>query len=152
LLGAGFIAHVLGAAITTRRGHHARPIGYKVGRSSMHRARIAARSMRWTGIGLLGFLVYHVSIVYGLGHPAFVADDVHHNLGVLMRQPLHALLLWLAAMLVALHLAHGLVSAWITLGVVPQRRERLVQYSLAGWTLLISLGFALPLVACWIRR
>jgi hypothetical protein len=96
---------------------------------------------------LLVYLVYHVTQIYGLGHPSFVPGDVHHNLLAIVRQPLHAALYMAATALVALHLAHGLASSWITLGVFARRRERLVRRSLFVWAAIVTLGFAAPLLA-----
>lgn len=149
LLIAGFIVHVVGAILTTQRAHDARSIGYRVRGPLKHARALASRSMRWTGVVLLGFMIYHVAIVYGAGHPAFIPTDPHHNLSVLLQHPLHALMLVLAAGLIALHLAHGLASSWITLGVASRAREALARRVCSAWAALITTGFALPAIACW---
>lgn len=149
LLVTGFIVHVVGAVLTTQRALDARPVGYRVRGPLKHARALASRSMRWTGLLLVGFVVYHVAIVYGAGHPAFVASDPHHNLSVLLQHPVHSLALVLAAGLIALHLAHGLASSWITLGAASRAREALVRRVCSGWAALVTTGFALPAIACW---
>jgi succinate dehydrogenase / fumarate reductase cytochrome b subunit len=147
LLLTGLAVHVLGAVFTTQRARRARPVSYKQHRPLTRWAALASHSMRWTGVLLVGFLGCHVATVYGVGHPAFVPTDPHRNLTQLLQHPLHALPLWAAAIIIALHLSHGLGSAWITLGVKAERRERLVRRVLGGWTLAVAIGFGLPLVA-----
>ncbi|HKP60435.1 MAG TPA: succinate dehydrogenase cytochrome b subunit [Polyangiales bacterium] len=138
--------HVVCAVLTTRRAHAARPHGYRV-RLRGHTSSWAARSMRVGGVLLLAYLFYHVTQIYGLGHPSFVPGDVHHNLLAIVRQPLHAVVYLAATALVSLHLAHGLASSWITLGLFAPRRERLVRRSLFAWAALVTLGFAAPVLA-----
>lgn len=149
LLIVGFIVHVLGAVLTTSRAHRARPVAYRVHGPIKRAGAVASRSMRWTGLVLLGFVVYHVAIVYGAGHPNFAATDPRHNLMVLLQHPLHALALIAASGLIALHLAHGLASSWITLGIVSRAREALVRRVFLTWTAVITAGFAAPAIACW---
>jgi hypothetical protein len=67
---------------------------------------------------------------------------VYHNLVSALASPLHALLYVLAALLTALHLAHGLGSALRSLGLVEGNRERGVQRALHGWAWFVSAGFA----------
>jgi succinate dehydrogenase / fumarate reductase, cytochrome b subunit len=141
--------HVLCAVLTTLQAHAARPRGYRV-RLRGHASGWAARTMRAGGALLLVYLLYHVTQIYGLGHPSFVDGDVHHNMLAIVRQPLHATLYLAATAVVALHLAHGLASSWITLGVFDRRRERLVQRALFGWAAIVTLGFAAPVLAAYL--
>lgn len=133
---AGLVAalglHVVCAVLTTRQGLAARPTRYTV--ALRHRATTwAARTMRVTGALLLLYLGYHIAQLYGVGHPSYVEGDVHHNLITVLVQPLNAALYLLATALITLHLAHGLGSALISLGVFNRKRERLVQRGLNAW-------------------
>ena len=148
LLLAACALHVVCAAITTRRSRAARPIGYRAPlRSAASTA--ASRSMRVSGALLLAYIVYHVGIVHGLAHPSFVASDVHHNLVSLLHRPVHAAGFAFASALLAAHLAHGLGSAWISLGWVPRSRERWVHRGMRTWAACVTLGFAAIAVAPW---
>ena len=73
LLVGGLVVHIAGAVLTTRRAHAARPTHYRRLRSSA--SGLASRSMRWTGVAMLGFLLYHVGTVYGM-----VAMHLGHGL------------------------------------------------------------------------
>jgi succinate dehydrogenase / fumarate reductase, cytochrome b subunit len=145
LLIAALAVHVLCAVLTTLQAHAARPHGYHV-RLRGHASGWAARSMRAGGVLLMVYLIYHVTQIYGFGHPSFVEGNVHHNLLAVVRQPLHAIAYLAATALIALHLAHGLGSSWITLGLFARRRERAVRRGLLAWAVVVTVGFAAPLV------
>jgi hypothetical protein len=59
-----------------------------------------------------------------------------------LAQPIHALLYLFATALFTLHLAHGLGSALISLGMFTRKRERVVQRGLDVWAWLVTAGFA----------
>lgn len=147
LLVGGLAVHIAGAWLTTRRAHAARPVRYRKLQPSA--SNLASRTMRWTGVVLFGFLGYHVLSVYGVGHE-HVSGAFHHNLSALLMQPWDALLLCLAAGLVAMHLAHGLGSAFLSLGVVSPKHEPWLRRSLRIWSSVVTVGFLLPPVVAWV--
>ncbi|HET6332427.1 MAG TPA: succinate dehydrogenase cytochrome b subunit [Polyangiales bacterium] len=140
------VVHVTCAVLTTRQGWAARPLRYRKALRH-HASSWGARSMRVGGVLLLAYLGYHVGQLYGVGHASYVPGDVYHNLESVLRAPLHVALYVLATAFVTLHLAHGLGSALITLGVIPGRRRRLVERALGGWVWIVTLGFAVEAVA-----
>ena len=145
-LAALFLAHVGCAVLTAQRGRAARPQRYE--HRPRHRASTAtSRTMRLTGALLFLYIAYHVATMYGVGHPAFIESDVHHNMLALMRLPWHLALSLSATALVSMHLAHGMRSSLQSLGVLLGKRERLVQRSLNGWAFVVTLGFTLAAVA-----
>jgi succinate dehydrogenase / fumarate reductase cytochrome b subunit len=103
--------------------------------------------MRIGGVLLFVYLGYHVAQLYGVGHASHVPGDVHHNVLAVLDQPIHAVLYVAATAFVALHLAHGLNSALITLGVVPGRRKRQVRRALNAWMAIVTTGFAVEALA-----
>ena len=147
LLVGGLVVHVAGAWLTTRRAHAARPVRYHKLQPSA--SSLASRTMRWTGVVLFGFLGYHVLSVYGVGHE-HVSGAFHHNLSALLMQPWDALLLCAAAGLVALHLAHGLGSAAISLGAISPKHESWLRRALRIWAYVVTAGFLLPPAVAWI--
>jgi succinate dehydrogenase / fumarate reductase cytochrome b subunit len=150
LLVGGFAVHVAAALLTTRRGLAARTVRYRVSRPQA--STFSSRAMRWTGLALLSFIPYHVATVYGAGRPALVDGGFHENLSSLLLRPADALLLSAAAGVVALHLAHGLASACMSLGLVAPRYERRLRGTLMAWVCLVSVGFLLPPAGAWLVR
>jgi succinate dehydrogenase / fumarate reductase cytochrome b subunit len=138
--------HVICAVLTTRQGLAARPERYHYGLEH-HASSWGARTMRIGGVLLFVYLGYHVAQLYGVGHTSYVPGDVHHNVLSVLHQPIHAVLYVAATAFVALHLAHGLNSALITLGVVPGRRKRQVRRALNAWMGIVTAGFAVEAIA-----
>jgi succinate dehydrogenase / fumarate reductase cytochrome b subunit len=149
LLVAGLVVHITGATLTTQRAHAARPVGYRKLRANA--SSLGSRSMRWTGLVILGFLMYHVASVYGVGHE-HVDGAFHHNLSALLLQPVDALLLGIAAGLVAMHLGHGLASAFVSVGMISPKHELLLRKSMRVWGYIVTVGFLLPPVIAWAQR
>lgn len=145
---AGFVLllalHVTLTVRLLRASSQARPTPYKK-RGPRSRSRLS-RTMRWTGPLLGLWLVFHVLQMYGVVHPRFVPDDVHHNLLVALQGPLSNLSHVVAALLFGLHLLHGLWSLPQTLGLSPYwvRQVRLLGWTLAG---ALALAFLAPSVA-----
>lgn len=150
LLVTGVGVHVLGALLTTRQGLRARPIRYRNGLRPQA-SSLSSRTMRLSGVLLLLFLGYHVLSVYGVGHPAYVHAQFHHNLSALLAQPLDAIALVLASGLLCMHLSHGLASAWTSVGLISARREAQLRRGLSIWTALVTLGFLAPALVRWLQ-
>lgn len=137
---AALAVHVACAVWTSQQAWSARPTRYKVALRH-HVTTLAARTMRASGALLLVYVLYHVAQIYGVGHPDYVPGDVHHNLLSILLRPLQAAFYVASAALVSLHLAHGLSSALLSLGLVARKRARLVRRSLEAWAALVTLGF-----------
>jgi succinate dehydrogenase / fumarate reductase cytochrome b subunit len=126
--------HLWAAWRLTAMGNAARPIAYasrppirlKVG-GPAHRLHVggptptttsyAARTMRWGGVILLLFVIYHLlHLTWGVVHPGFIAGDVYHNV-VTGFQVWWVSLFYIAAQAaLGLHLYHGLWSCFQSLG------------------------------------
>jgi succinate dehydrogenase / fumarate reductase cytochrome b subunit len=79
--------HVWAAYSLTMMNRAARPEGY---RAQEHReSTYASRTMRWSGVLLLLFIVYHLMhMTWGNVHPDFIPGDVYHNVIVAFRPAL----------------------------------------------------------------
>jgi succinate dehydrogenase / fumarate reductase cytochrome b subunit len=107
------VAHVAAATALTRRARAARPVRYR------HRPAGAAapRIMRWGGLIIGAFLVYHVlDLTVGVANPDFRPGRVHHNVMVDFRHWYVTAAYTIAVLAVGLHLRHGLWSAVRSLG------------------------------------
>jgi succinate dehydrogenase cytochrome b subunit len=132
------IAHVWAAASLSRADLKARPIGYQARR----RGGYATSTMRWGGVILLLFIVYHVlDLTMGVANPdpdAGPYGRVVADFGVW-----YITLAYVVAMgALCLHIAHGLWSAANTLGVnaATTAAYRTVAVTVA---VAITLGFLL---------
>lgn len=137
--------HVLMAWQLTARNREARPIGYA--RREPQVSTWAARTMRWGGAFLLGFIVLHILHFTTLDlDPSFAPLDAYGNLVRAFTSPLMAAFYLAAMVLLGLHLYHGAWSSARTLGVAQPTRWPLRRKSALVIALLLWAGFsAVPL-------
>lgn len=134
------VLHVTAAAQLTRRAHAARPIGYR------HRRPVqggyAARTMRWGGVIIGLFLVYHVlDLTAGVLNPNGVPGAIHDNVTADFRHWYVVAAYSAAVLALGPHLRHGLWSALRSLGVASAARARAVQAFAVGYATVITVGF-----------
>lgn len=121
---AALVLHVWAAASLTVANRAARRAGYR--EADYREATWASRSMRWSGVLLFLFVVYHLMhFTWGSAHPSFVPGDVFHNFVAGFRS-LAASAVYLAAMvLLGMHMYHGVWSMLHTLGLSHPRYDHL---------------------------
>jgi succinate dehydrogenase / fumarate reductase, cytochrome b subunit len=141
-LGAMALTHVAAVALLVRRARTARPERYVHAR--WRAATLSSRSMRVSGLLVLAFIVLHVlHMTLGTLHPWFAAGSVYHNLLTGLAPPPIALAYIAGALLVGLHLAHGLFAAPRALGVGEGRSGLLGRRVALALGLAIAAGFSL---------
>jgi succinate dehydrogenase / fumarate reductase cytochrome b subunit len=147
LLLVSVVLHVWAAASLTRTNIAARGIGY---REQRHReSTYASRTMRWSGVILLLFIVYHLlHLTLGTVHPSFVPGDVYHNVVSGLRAGIAPLVYILAMLALGLHMYHGVWSLMQTVGLSHARYDRL-RYAFAAFiTAVVVLGnLSFPIAA-----
>ena len=140
------VLHIVAAVQLTGRRQAARPQGYAAGRQPQV-STLAARTIRWGGVLILVFLVYHIlHFTLGTVHTSFVEGDPYHNVAAGFGNPLVVVFYELAMAAVGLHLYHGVWSSGRSLGVSPPSPRPLRRTVALVLALLIWLGFtAIPL-------
>lgn len=117
------VAHVWSAARLTRQSLAARDEGYRK-LDALEFSR-TSRSMRWGGVALFAFVVYHLlHLTFGSVHPDFIAGDAYHNVVVGFQSVPVSGIYAVAMIALGLHLYHGVWSAFQTLGINGQRINR----------------------------
>jgi succinate dehydrogenase / fumarate reductase cytochrome b subunit len=151
-LAAALVVHVAGVVSLARAGRAARP--RPAPPLPPETSALAARGMRIGGVFLLAFVVYHLlHLTVGVLHPHFEPGRVYDNVVLGLRPPSIAAIYVGAAVLLGLHLLHGLWAAARSLGVRPEtaaRRRRPVVALLSG---AIAAGFAsvpIAVLAGWL--
>ena len=155
LLGA-LVLHVTMAWQLTRASRHARPISYARRESQV--STLASRTMRWGGVLLLVFIVFHI-LHFTTGtlfpvasspdamYPVFSEHDVYGNVISAFRNPWVTLFYVVAMFFLLLHLFHGAWSSVRTLGLTkpsPDPMHRRVSTLIA---VVVWLGFTAVPVA-----
>ena len=147
------IVHVAGVASLTRASRAARP--RHLTRPVPELAAVASRGMRVGGVLLLGFVGYHLlHLTFGLAHPYFLAGRVYDNVVIGLRATPVAVIYVGAAVLLGLHLFHGLWAAARSLGLPPDAAARGRRPIVAMLSAAVAIGFAsvpIAVLAGWLR-
>lgn len=139
------VAHVGSAAALASRASKARPVKYAVKKNPA--STPSARTMRWGGLALLLFVIFHLlqftnpKLNFGDGVTANPYELVVGSFEVWW-----VTLIYFAAMIaLGLHLHHGVWSASQTLGLTSTTKSRRIAKTVgAVVALVISVGFILP--------
>jgi succinate dehydrogenase / fumarate reductase, cytochrome b subunit len=147
------LGHIAAATILARRARKARPVRYA------HRPKVqgsyAARTMRWGGVIILLFVIYHLMhFTFGNVHPSFIEGDVGHNFIEGFKNVWVSLFYILAMIFLGLHLRHGIWSACQTLGVSHPSYIRIAKAAAWVFAALIVIGnvsFPVAVLAGWVK-
>ena len=134
------LLHIWAAVALTQLDWASRPVGYRTRR--VVSASWASRTMRWSGVLIAIFVVYHIlHFTIGSVHPSFDRHDIYHNVTVAFRNPLVALFYIVTMILIGLHLWHGVWSMFQTLGLNNRGRNRFWGGVAAVVSVVVALGF-----------
>ncbi|MFF7263933.1 succinate dehydrogenase [Streptomyces sp. NPDC008159] len=140
VLVAAVVAHATAAYQLSRRDIKARPTKYA---HSKRRASYATRTMRWGGVILGLFIVWHIlDLTTGTVHPnGFQSDHPYQNV-IDTFSTWYGNAIYLVAMLaLGLHIRHGFWSAAQTLGAGSRTRDRALKATANVLALVLTLGF-----------
>jgi succinate dehydrogenase / fumarate reductase cytochrome b subunit len=147
------VLHVWSATSLTLDSWAARPESYR--RWKPKDSTYASRTMRWGGVILFAFIVFHVlHLTLGRFHPDYRPGDVYHNLVAGFQVWPVAAFYVVAMVLLALHLDHGVWSLCQTLGLSHPRYKRWARRAARAFALLILVGncsFPVAVLAGWVR-
>jgi succinate dehydrogenase / fumarate reductase cytochrome b subunit len=141
------VIHITAAWQLTRMAQAARPTGYQQVERQV--ATYAARTMRWGGVLLLVFIVFHLlHLTFGTIHPDFREGEVGHNLIVGMQSVPVALFYAISMVALGAHFWHGIWSVFQTLGANHPEWNRTRRAVVVLLTVVVAGGFlAIPLGA-----
>lgn len=123
-----FVLHIHAAYTLTLTNRRARPSGYESQRDYVA-ASFASRTMRWTGIIVAAFVVFHLlDLTWGSANPDFVRGDPYDNMVASFQRVPVAIAYLVANIALAIHIYHG------------------------AWSLFQSLGWNNPRFNAWRRR
>jgi succinate dehydrogenase / fumarate reductase cytochrome b subunit len=146
ILLAAVVLHVIAAFQLSRLRLAARPVGYKKG-SQKEVSTLASRTIRWGGVLLLVFIVFHILHFTTLDiFPGYSTVDVYGNV-------IHGFSIWwvtlfyvVAMVFLGLHLYHGTWSSLRTLGASKASPNPLRRKAVLAIAVLVWAGFtAIPL-------
>lgn len=131
--------HIQAATQLTLMNRRARPIGYRD--RDYVTASYASRTMRWGGIIIALFVLYHLGhLTYGTLHNDFVPDDPYHNVVAGFQVWWVSAIYILANVALGLHLYHGLWSMFNSLGLNSPKFNSWRRNFAIAFALIISLA------------
>ena len=144
ILIAAVIIHIFVAYQLACTSQKSRPVGYTRWRAVG--SDFASRTMRWTGLLLAFFIIYHLlDLTSGTVHPDFIESDVYHNVISGFRVWYVSVVYIIAMLMLALHLYHGVWSMCESLGVNYPRYNHLIRALATILTVIVVAGFiAIP--------
>lgn len=139
------VFHIHAAWALTIMNGEARPIAYRS--REYVKGTYAARTMRWGGVIILLFVVYHLlHLTTGQAHQDFVKDDVYHNVVSGFRVWWVSAIYIIANLALGLHLYHGVWAMFSSLGVTHQRFDAFRRTFATAFALIITVGnISMPL-------
>ena len=139
LLGA-VVLHIHAAYSLTVMNRQARSVKYQSARDYQI-ANFASRTMRWTGIIVFLFVLWHLAdMTWGWVNPSFVRGDVYHNVDASLSRVPVALLYIVANIALGIHLFHGAWSLFQSMGWNSPRFNRWRRGFAIGFATLIVVG------------
>jgi succinate dehydrogenase / fumarate reductase cytochrome b subunit len=138
------IAHMWSAILLWRQAKRARPQAYVTKKSVVQ--TYASRTMRWGGVIIALFIVYHIlDLTFGVANPDGTDSTPYDRLVASFQNPIATTVYVVTLILLGMHLRHGVWSATQTLGQSNRRRERSVNlFAIAFATLLIAGYLVVP--------
>ena len=150
------ILHITAVVRLTRLNWAARPTGYNVKKNKQ--TTIAAQTMRWGGALLLAFVIFHLlhltAGAVGFRPGEFRHLAVYHNVITGLSSWPVAIFYIVAMAALAMHLYHGLWSAFQTLGFNTSRNTGTLKIACRVVALAVFAGFVsvpVSVLAGWLR-
>jgi succinate dehydrogenase / fumarate reductase cytochrome b subunit len=144
---AAAVIHIVAAYQLTVMNRRARPTHYQSPRDYAA-ASFASRTMRWTGVIILLFVIFHLlDLTWGQANPDFVRGDPYHNLFETFERVPVATFYILAMVALGLHLWHGTWSMFQSLGWNNPRFNLWRRVFAIGFAVVVTVGnISMPLL------
>jgi succinate dehydrogenase / fumarate reductase cytochrome b subunit len=137
---ASVLAHMWAAVSLWRQAKRARPQAYETKKAVAQ--TYASRTMRWGGVIIALFIVYHIlDLTFGVANPDGTDSTPYDRLVASFQNPFATAVYVITLLLLGMHLRHGLWSATQTLGQSNRRRERTVNAGATGFAVLLIAGY-----------
>jgi succinate dehydrogenase / fumarate reductase cytochrome b subunit len=140
------VIHIGTAVFLFFENRAARPVGYRVDKSGGGGRTLSSRTMPYTGILILAFIVLHL-----LNFSRYFVDQTQRNIVQIITekfsQPQWLLLYIIAVIIVAFHVRHGLWSAFQTIGANHPKYMPVIEKLSVLFAVIVGAGFgSLPIV------
>jgi succinate dehydrogenase / fumarate reductase cytochrome b subunit len=147
---AAVVIHVSLTYQLARQSRAARPVRYQQKIKNVQ-ASYASRTMRWGGVAILLFVVFHLADLSWGAHPDFVRGDVYHNAIIGFHRWWVTAVYLVAMFALGMHLYHGTWSVTQTLGINQTRWNTTIRRFATALAVVIAGGYSLVPLAIVFR-
>ena len=134
------IAHMWSAISLWRQAKRARPERYVTKKSVAQ--TYASRTMRWGGVIIALFIVYHIlDLTFGVANPDGTDSTPYDRLVASFQNPIATIVYVVTLILLGMHLSHGIWISTQTLGQSKRRRERSINIFATAFATLLIAGY-----------
>jgi succinate dehydrogenase / fumarate reductase cytochrome b subunit len=134
------LLHIHAAYSLTVLNRKARPVKYQTARDYQV-ANFASRTMRWTGIIVALFLVWHLAdLTWGWANPDFVRGAAYWNIDTSLSRAPVAMIYIVANIALGIHLFHGTWSLFQSMGWSNPRFNNWRRYLATGIATIVVVG------------
>jgi len=143
-----FFGHIVSAAQLTRMNHRSRPVKYQSPRDYVA-ADFASRTMRWTGVIVGLFVIFHLmDLTWGTVDPGWARGHVYANVIHSFQRVPVAIVYIVANIALAIHIFHGAWSMFQSLGINNPKYNQLRRMFATGLAVVILVGnLSFPIMA-----
>ncbi|MDD0853297.1 succinate dehydrogenase cytochrome b subunit [Halobacteriovorax sp. GB3] len=151
ILASIFLSHIGLAIRLTVENKKARPVGYYMSQMTGNGATFASRTMPYTGLMILIFLVLHLfnfkfGPVYMTTLDGVEVRDIYKTVVEYFQSPLNVLWYIVAMIALGIHLSHGFWSAFQSLGFSHPKYNCTLKLTSKLFAVVIAAGYiALPI-------
>jgi succinate dehydrogenase / fumarate reductase cytochrome b subunit len=141
-LALAFVFHIVAAYQLTAMNRRARTTTYAAKRD-FKAADFASRTMRWTGVIVGLFVVWHLAdFTWGVEavNPSFEHGEVYDNVVASFSRPAVSVWYILANLALGVHLYHGAWSLFQSLGINSRRFNHWRRTFATGFAVLVTVG------------
>jgi succinate dehydrogenase / fumarate reductase cytochrome b subunit len=136
------VIHVLTGITLFYQNYKARPVRYRVNKSGGGRT-LGSRTMPYTGIILLAFVVFHLANFHFVDK---TDTTIYTIVSEAFSNPLYVMIYIAAMVVAAVHVSHGFWSAFQTLGANHPKYMPFIRTLSLIFALVVGIGFgALPI-------
>ena len=141
------LVHVIIGVMLWWRNRQSRPVAYEV--HNFQKATLASRTMIWTGLGILLYVVYHLmQFTWVITDPRYATlrdslgrHDVYSMVVIAFQNPIISGVYILAMIFLAFHLSHAVSSFLQTLGWNTTRVQPILTRIAYTLSILLFLGY-----------
>lgn len=148
-----FILHLILAGLTQLQNSNARPVKYYVKTRSGRGETFASKTMPYTGVIILVFIILHlINFKYGTHYEAIVdgvtVRDLFKTVVEYFANPLYVVWYVFAMLTLGIHTGHGLQSAFQSWGLNHPKYTPAIQLISIAYGITVGIGFSALAIFC----